>query len=89
MVLDIRDHFELLGADSDGDGVLVGVIDSGATAHCDLVIAKGMNVAKGEHPAKYADQIGNRTHVCGTIAGRGVMGTGARGVAPGRHAARL
>ena len=81
--LDVRDHFGLRGTATDGAGVVVAVIDTGATAHKDLVITKGMNVVKGEDADKYPDQLGHGTHVCGIIAGRGTAGSGTCGVAPG------
>lgn len=80
---DTRDYFGLRGGAADGKGVVVGVIDTGASAHKDLVIDKGMNLVRGEDVAKFGDQLGHGTHVCGIIAGRAAPGMGACGVAPG------
>lgn len=65
-----------------GRGVRVGVIDTGAGSHPDLVIAGGACTVTGEDPTDFADVDEHGTHVSGIVAARGTPPTGVRGVAP-------
>ena len=79
-------HFHATGQLTDGTGVKVGVIDSGAdTSHPDLAITGGANcVPASTRPAGDFGPSGpHGTHVAGTIAARGSAPTGVRGMAPG------
>lgn len=80
---DVRGNFGFQGVDTDGQGVKVGVVDTGASKHPDLRFAKGLNVVRGEPARNFSDLLGHGTHVAGIIAGRGQPGKGVRGVAPG------
>lgn len=80
---DLRGHFGAPGRDTDGAGVRVAVVDTGAARHPDLAFALGRNVVRGEAASDFGDQAGHGTHVCGIIAGRGQPGRGVRGAAPG------
>lgn len=68
-----------------GNGVRVGVVDSGVdTTHPDLRVDGGANTVTGEDEADFGDNGGHHgTHVAGIIAARGTPPTGLRGVAPG------
>ncbi len=70
------------GAEDDGDGVTVAVIDGGAS-HRALRIDSGANFCDDEDAANFKDNgIGHGTHVAGIIAARGGGGTPG-GLAPG------
>ncbi len=77
-------HFYGNAADDVGAGVTVGVVDTGVSAHPDLVIAGGANTVPGENRNDFGDNgKAHGTHVAGIIAARGHPPTGLRGVAPG------
>jgi subtilisin len=84
-VSDALDHFFGTGAASDGQGVRVGVIDTGCGPHPDLdaAIKGGENTVTGEHPSDFGDGDEHGSHVAGIIAARGTKATGRKGIAPG------
>jgi subtilisin len=66
-----------------GNGVKVGVIDTGIAVHPDLKISGGQNTVVGENPNDFGDNgKGHGTHVAGMIAARGSSPNGVRGLAP-------
>ncbi len=71
-------HFHGAGDPNDGAGVRVGVLDTGAGPHPDLVVdgseGNGGDIDNGD---------GHGSHVAGIIASRGVVPNGVGGVAPG------
>jgi subtilisin len=77
-------HFYGNGADRDGAGVRVGVIDSGiALDHPDLRVAGGRCTISGEDPTSFGALGGDHgSHVAGIIAARGSPPAGIRGIAP-------
>lgn len=76
-------HFYGRAPDAAGQGVTVGVIDTGVGPHRDLTLAGGENTVVGENPSEFMDNgEGHGTHVAGIIAAHGVAATGIRGLAP-------
>lgn len=87
-VADALRHFHGPGSLADGEGVRVGIIDSGTDPdHPDLkdAIEGGANCVPGS--SRKGDDFGpdgaHGTHVAGIVAARGSSPTGMRGVAPG------
>lgn len=77
-------HFHGNGTSAHGEGVTVGVIDTGIGPHPDLTVAGGVNTVFGENPNDFGDSGAQHgTHVGGIIAAAGTSPTGIRGVAPG------
>jgi subtilisin len=66
-----------------GNGLKVGVVDTGIAEHPDLHIDGGQNTVVGEDKAQYGDNgLGHGTHVAGIIAAHGQPPEGVRGLAP-------
>jgi len=66
-----------------GEGVTVGVIDSGCGPHPALSVAGGRCLVTGEDESDWADNgIGHGTHVAGIIAAAAAPGTNVHGIAP-------
>ena len=80
-------HFFGGGADGDGAGVTVGVVDSGvALDHPDLHVAGGACTVSGEPADAFGPVAGaHGSHVAGIIAAHGTPPQGIRGVAPACH----
>jgi subtilisin len=77
-------HFAGVGTMQDGQGVKVGVVDTGiALGHPDLHVSGGECTVPGESPTAFGPLGGDHgSHCAGIIAARGSAPIGVRGVAP-------
>lgn len=67
-----------------GQGLTVGVVDTGVGPHRDLTVNGGENTVTGEDPKDFGDNgEGHGTHVGGIIAAHGTPPNGVRGIATG------
>jgi hypothetical protein len=80
--VDVRRHFYPDGTKDAGNGVRVGVIDTGVGPHPNLVVAGGTCTVTGDHSGDFEDVDQHGTHVSGIIAARGESPNGLRGIAP-------
>lgn len=82
--VDCLRHYYPAPDDHTGDGVRVGIVDTGIAQHPDLKIEGGTNAVPGEDSTDFGDNgEGHGTHVAGIVAARGRPPTGVRGLAPG------
>jgi subtilisin len=81
---DALQHFCALLPGKTGEGVTVGIIDTGCGPHPDLPISGGVNTVVGEDPQRFEDNGDQHgTHVAGIVGARGQAPLGMAGVAPG------
>ena len=81
--IDAKRHFYPDSDGAFGQGVKVGVIDSGVGPHPDVLVASGRCTVTGDNPSDFADIDQHGTHVAGIIGARGQLPNGLRGIAPG------
>src|SRR5262249_26877415 len=81
--VDCLRHFYGQSALDSGQGVTVGVIDTGIGPHNDLTVDGGANTLADEQDTDFGDNgEGHGTHVGGIIAAHGTVPAGVRGLAP-------
>jgi len=76
--IDALRYFYGNSSDKDGEGVKVGVVDTGIGPHPDLNVDGGKNEVIGENSDDYSDGSKHGTHVAGIIAANGKI----HGLAP-------
>ncbi len=77
-------HFYAVSPLNAGQGITVGVVDTGIGPHSDLKVSGGENTVVGENSSDFADNgEGHGTHVAGIIAAHGTAPSGVRGLAAG------
>lgn len=83
--VDCLRHIYGLGDLAAGQGVRVGIVDSGVGPHPDLEVDGGSNTVFGENPGDFGANgpEGHGTHVAGIVAARGDAPGGTRGIAAG------
>ena len=69
----LRHFFDTRNFQQIENPVKVGVIDTGAGPHNNLLVAGGKNMINGEDPDDYSDKESHGTHVAGIIGASGVM----------------
>jgi subtilisin len=80
---DALQHFRESIPGKAGQGVTVGIIDTGCGPHPDLPIAGGVNTVVGQDPQRFEDNGDQHgTHVAGIVGARGQAPLGMAGLAP-------
>jgi len=68
----VLQYYRAKAPGADGEGVTVGIVDTGSGPHKDVPVSGGMNTVVGESPADFADNGDQHgTHVAGIVGARG------------------